>query len=106
MLTTDVSKKDIIFSNFYKTNTPIQITFIKKNGEPRTMTILKNQELIDQIIGCPNAKKATETMKQNNMYRVTELLNENGETRFQWRVINIDTITLIEVDSKCYRFEV
>jgi hypothetical protein len=104
MLTTNEIKKTIIFDNFNETKKPVQITFIKKNGEPRTMTILKNQELIDQLIGCPNAKKATETMEKNNMYRVIELLIEDGEMRHQWRVINIDTITSIKVDGNCYQF--
>ena len=106
MLNTNELKKAIIFGNFNETKKPVQVTFIKKNGEPRTMTIIMNQELIDQIIGCPIAKKATETMNQNNMYRVIELLIENGEMRHQWRVINIDTITSIKVDGNCYQFAI
>ena len=104
MMTDMQMKSNIIFGHFHETEKPVQITFLKKNGDVRTMTILKDQRLIDQIIGCPIAAKATETMKKNNMYRVTELLVENGEMKSQWRVINLNTISEIKVGGNVFKF--
>ena len=40
------------------------------------------------------------------MYRVTELLVENGEMKSQWRIINLNTVSEIKVGQNVFKFAI
>lgn len=79
------------------------ITFIKKNGELRNMTIGKSKALESSVKGTQpeSTSKRKSTLSKNGMLLVEEITSERN---FQWRVINCETVLEISAGGKKYSF--
>lgn len=80
-----------------------RVTFIKKNGEIRGMTVGKSKALESSVKGSqPEAtSKRKSTLSKNGMLLVEEITSERS---FQWRVINCETVLEVKAAGKSWKF--
>ena len=79
----------------------VTVSFVKKDGSDRQLTIKTNNLLKSEVKGDPTAAKATETLKAQGMLRVCEMASGKP----QWRVVNLNTIYRVSARGTVYGVE-
>lgn len=85
----------------------LSVVFRKKDGTSRPMQIRRSKKLEASVKGtCPEVTAARKaTLKANNMMLVEELVKPATQ-EFQWRTLNLGTVTALTASGKTYVFPV
>lgn len=94
--------RDLIMDNVRK-NKIVHVSYIKKDGTPREMTLMRSKKLeatVNDYTTASNEKRKW-TLTQNGMLTCEELTKDK---KFQWRIVNLNTVTKISANGVTQTF--